>query len=176
MITRNKYRILLWIVVILAATNLSVGISYFYHKQQDKIPDEQVDEAAIEIPAQQRTRFFREQLNLSREQVNSFRELNRDFNQTAWSITHELQSLRFEMVQELGAEKPNREELDSISLEIGLLHEDLKNETIDYYLAMREVCDEEQQQKLNEIFMAMLQQNEDIKLPRSGRMRNRVQQ
>lgn len=176
MITQNKYRILVWIVVILVATNLSVGISYLYHKQQDKMPDEQVEKPAIEIPAQQRARFFREQLNLSREQVNSFRDLNRDFNRTAWNITHELQSLRFEMVQELGSLNPNQEKLDSISSEIGWLHEELKNETIDYYLAMREVCDENQQQKLNEIFMAMLQKNEDIKLPRGGRMRNRVQQ
>lgn len=175
MISKNKYRILVWIVVILAATNLSVGISYFYHKQQDKKLIEQVEDAAIEVPAQQRARFFREQLNLSREQVNSFRDLNRDFNRTAWSITHNLQALRLQMVQELGAENPNREKLDSISSEIGLLHEELKNETITYYLAMREVCDEEQQQKLNEIFLSMLQQNEDIELPRRGRMRNRIQ-
>jgi len=175
MISKNKYRILMWIVVILAATNLSVGISYFYHKQQDKKLNEQVEDAAIEVPAQQRARFFREQLNLSREQMNFFRELNRDFNQTAWSITHELQTLRLEMVRELGAENPNLEKLDSISSKIGLLHEDLKNKTIDYYLAMREVCDEEQQQKLNEIFLSMLQQNEDIELPRRGRMRNRIQ-
>lgn len=175
MISKNKYRILVWIVVILAATNLSVGISYFYHKQQDKKLNEQVEDAAIEVPAQQRARFFREQLNLSREQVNSFRDLNRDFNRTAWNINHELQALRLEMVQELGAENPNREKLDSISSEIGLLHEELKNETITYYLAMREVCDEEQQQKLNEIFLSMLQQNEDIELPRRGRMRNRIQ-
>ena len=166
----------MWIIVILVATNLAMGISYIYYNQQDRMPDEQAEEAAIEIPAQQRARFFREQLNLSREQMNSFRELNRDFNQTAWSITHELQTLRLEMVRELGAENPNLEKLDSISSEIGLLHEDLKNETIDYYLAMREVCDENQQQKLNEIFLAMLQKNEDIKLPRNGRMRNRIQQ
>jgi len=175
MILKNKYRILVWIVVILLATNLSIGISYFYHKQQDRELTEQVEESAIEVPAQQRTRFFREQLDLSRGQMNSFRELNRDFNRTAWNITHELQSLRLEMVQELGAEIPNLDSLDSISSEIGLLHESLKNETIKYYLAMREVCDADQRRKLNEIFLSMLRKNEDIQLPRRGRMRNRIQ-
>ncbi|MFW5755829.1 MAG: hypothetical protein ACOCWK_04445 [Tangfeifania sp.] len=43
MITRNKYRILVWIVVILVVTNLSVGISYLYHNQQDKMPDGQFE-------------------------------------------------------------------------------------------------------------------------------------
>jgi len=175
MITRNKYRILVWIIVILAGANLATGISYLYHKQQDKKLNEQVEEAAIEVPSQQRTRFFREQLDLSRGQMNSFRELNRDFNRTAWNITHELQALRLEMVQELGAENPNLDSLDSISSEIGLLHESLKNETIGYYLAMREVCDADQRLKLNEIFLSMLRQNEDIELPRRGRMRNRIQ-
>lgn len=175
MISKNKYRILIWIVVILVAVNLSMGISYLYHKKQDKKLTEQVEEAAIEMPAQRRARFFREQLNLNREQLEKFRELNRSFNRTAWTITHELQTLRIEMVQELGSKNPDAEKLDSISANIGLLHKQLKNETISYYLGMREVCDEEQKQKLNEIFMSMLQNNEDIKLPRRGRMRNRIQ-
>ena len=176
MISKNKYRILVWIVVILLATNLSMGISYFYHKQQDKKLTQQIEEAAVEMPAQQRTRFFREQLILNREQLNKFRELNRSFNQTAWGITRKLQSLRIEMVEELGYENPNDERLEFISSEIGSLHKQLKKETINYYLSMREVCDVEQRQKLNEIFMSMLQQNEDINLPRrGGRMRNRIQ-
>jgi len=175
MISKNKYRILIWIVVILVAINLSMGISYFYHKKQDKKLTEHVEEAAIEMPAQQRARFFREHLNLNRGQLEKFRELNRSFNRTAWTITHQLQTLRLEMVQELGNENPDAEKLDSISANIGLLHKQLKNETISYYLGMREVCDEEQKQKLNEIFMSMLQNNEDIKLPRRGRMRNRIQ-
>ncbi len=175
MISKNKYRILVWVVVILLATNLSMGISYFYHKQQDKKLTEQVEETAIEVPAQRRTRFFREQLNLRPEQMDAFRELNRSFNRSAWSITHDLQSLRFEMVEELGSDSPDHEKLDSVSSQIGSLHQQLKNETIDYYLGMRAVCDEEQQQKLNEIFMSMLQKNEDVKLPRQGRMRNRIQ-
>lgn len=175
MISKNKYRILIWIVVILVAINLSMGISYFYHKQQDKKLTEQVEDAAIEMPAQRRTRFFREQLNLNRDQLDKFRELNRSFNRTAWTITHELQALRIEMIEELGNEKPDAEKLDSISANIGLLHKQLKNETISYYLGMRDVCNEEQKQKLNEIFMSMLQNNEDIKLPRRGRMRNRIQ-
>ena len=175
MISNNKYRILIWIVVILVAINLSMGISYLYHKKQDKKLTEQLEEAAIEMPAQQRARFFREQLNLNSEQLEKFRELNRSFNRTAWNITHELQTFRIEMIEELGNENPNAEKLDSISENIGLLHTQLKNETISYYMEMREVCDEDQRQKLNEIFMSMLQNNEDIELPQRGRMRNRIQ-
>ena len=164
-----KYHILVWIIVILVATNLSMAVSFLYHKQQDRKQLEQAEEENIELPAQQRTRFFREQLNLGPQQIDIFRELNRNFNRNAWQINHSLERLRIDMVDELGKEKPDEKILESISREIGELHTQLKNETIDYYLSMKEVCTDGQQQKLNELFMSVLQKNEDVRLPQRGR-------
>lgn len=169
MTIQNKYRILIWVIVILVASNLSMGFSFLYHKQQDKKLAEKTEQEAIELPAQQRTRFFREHLNLQPPQVDVFRELNRNFNRTAWQINHQLESLRVEMVREMGGDKPDRQRLGSISEEIGELHTRLKNETIDYYLSMKEVCNPEQQTKLNEIFLSVLEGSEDVRLPERGR-------
>jgi len=171
MIKKNSYKILIWLVVILLATNLSMGISLWYHKKQDKKFLEQMEEISIEVPSERRTRFFREQLNLQPDQMDTFRELNRSFNRKAWEITHQLESLRIEMVRELGKVKPNDKVLKSISKNIGELHSQLKNETIDYYLKMKAVCNEEQKEKLNDIFISMLKQNENIQLPQRGRNR-----
>lgn len=168
----NTYRLLIWIIVILLATNLSMGISFLYHKQKDHKQQEQVEEAAIEVPARQRTRFFREELGLNYNQVNKFRELNREFNRKAWNISHNLERLRAEMVREMGMKEPNPEKLESITDEIGTLHTELKNVTVDYYMKMKAECNDEQKEKLNEIFMSMLQNNEDVKLP-GGYGRNR---
>ncbi|QGY44391.1 periplasmic heavy metal sensor [Maribellus comscasis] len=167
----NKYRILIWAIVILLATNISMGFSFLYHKMQDKKAMEQTEEVAIEIPAERRTRFFREQLDLRFDQMDTFRELNRNFNQKAWQINHDLETLRHEMVEEMGKESPVQTKLDSISTQIGELHTKLKKETIAYYLAMKNECDEQQREKLNEIFMSVLQKNEDVKLPKYGRNR-----
>lgn len=172
---RNTYRILIWIIVILFASNLSMGISFLYHKQKDKQFMEQMEEAAIEVPSERRTRFFREQLNLQFDQMDKFRELNRSFNRTAWQITHQLEDLRVEMVRELGEKNPNDDTLKSISKQIGELHTALKNETIIYYLGMKEVCNEEQKIKLNEIFISMLKKNEDVQLPSNGRNRSNLE-
>ena len=171
MMNKFTYRTLTWIIVILLATNLSMGVSFLYHKQQDKKFMEQMEETAIKVPSEMRTRFFREQLNLDAEQLSSFRELNRSYNKTAWQITHQLETLRREMVRELGKENSNRKTLESISEEIGKLHTELKNKTIDYYLGMKEVCNDEQREKLNEIFISMLKKNEDVSLPKYGRRR-----
>jgi hypothetical protein len=130
----------------------------------------QTEESKIEVPAEQRTRFFREQLNLSLEQVNQFRDLNRNYNRTARDITFQLEKLRTEMVEELGKQEPDRELLNTLTKTIGELHAQLKNATIEYYLGMKTACDESQKVKLNEIFKSMLKQNEDVKLPgRQGR-------
>ena len=130
---------------------------------------EQLEEAAIKVPSEKRTRFFRDQLDLSIDQVNLFRDLNRSFNQTAWRLTHQLEALRADMVRELGKENPSNRSLKSIAKHIGELHTELKEETIDYYLKMKVVCTEEQQEKLNEIFISMLKKNEDVSLPEYGR-------
>lgn len=172
MIKKNTYRILIWMIVILLATNLSMGISFWYHKHEDKKQAELLEKINIEVPAQQRTKFFRDELNLQPEQVNKFREWNREFNRTGWTITHELEDLRIEMISELGKENPEIEKLETISNDIGKLHTKLKNVTIEYYMKMKKECNEDQQKKLNEIFMSMLKKNEDVKLP-GGYGRNR---
>jgi len=169
MAVQNKYRILVWIIVILVATNVSMAVSFLYHKQQDRQLLEQSEKENIELPAQQRTRFFREHLNLDPRQVAVFRELNRSFNRQAWQINHRLKALRIAMVNELGKEDPEKKRLEAVSQEIGELHAQLKHETIEYYLAMKEVCSEEQQHMLNELFMSVLHRDEGVRLPQRGR-------
>lgn len=166
--TKNTYRILIWLIVILVATNLSMGISFWYHKQQDKKAAAK-QEQKVEMPSEQRTRFFREQLNLGQDQIDIFRELNRNYNRNARQFSYQLADLRIQMIEEMGVKNPNNKKLDSISENIGELHTQLKKVTIEYYLEMKEVCNEEQQKKLNEIFMSMSKSKEDVSLPKQGR-------
>ncbi|HZH71273.1 MAG TPA: periplasmic heavy metal sensor [Mariniphaga sp.] len=169
MVSQQKYKILIWVVVILALTNLSMGLSFLYHRQQEKQLLADKEEQNIELPAQQRTRFFREQLNLDRQQLEQFRTLNRDFNRTAWNIKHQLSELRILMIDELKQDNPDEQKLNAISSQIGALHKELKDETINYYLGMKEVSNIEQQEKLYEIFMSVLEENEEVQLPQRGR-------
>lgn len=171
MAAQNKYRILIWVIVILIATNLSMGLSFWYHKQQNKKAAEKI-EKTIEMPSEQRTRFFREQLNLRPDQMDTFRELNRNYNRNAKQISYQLENLRIEMVEEMGKENSSMNKLNSISEDIGKLHSGLKKLTITYYLDMKEVCDQNQQEKLNMIFISMSKTKEDVSLPQRGR-RNR---
>ena len=166
--SKYTYRMLIWVIVILAATSLSMGLSFWYHKQQDKKAAGQ-NEQQIEMPSEQRTRFFREQLNLRQDQIDIFRDLNREYNRSARRISYRLEEFRTEMVEEMGKKDPSQDDLDSISENIGELHSELKKVTIQYYLDMKEVCDIGQQEKLNDIFMSMSKSKEDVSLPQRGR-------
>ncbi len=168
MASKNTYRILIWIIVILVATNLSMGISFWYHKQQDKKKATDLNEQ-VAMPSEQRTRFFRDQLDLSPEQIDMFRELNREFNRSAHRISDRMEILRIEMVEEMGENNPSQKVLDSIAEEIGNNHSALKQVTMTYYLGMKKACTEQQQEKLKEIFLAVSKSKEDLSLPQRGR-------
>ncbi|MBN1819361.1 MAG: periplasmic heavy metal sensor [Prolixibacteraceae bacterium] len=173
---RKTYRLLVWIIVILLATNISMAVSFLVHKNNDKQEAQQQTEEVTGIPEEQRTRFFREQLNLTQEQMEPFREFNREYNRASNLIARDLADLRTQMIVELGKEESDREKLDEISTEIGNLHKELKNITIDYYNKMNQVCDPQQRKKLNEMFLSLLEKTErGTQQPRGHKYRFRNQ-
>jgi Spy/CpxP family protein refolding chaperone len=170
--TINK-SVLIWVIVILVATNLSTVGSFYYHKiSEGKEKEVKTTEQTV-VPGEQRTRFFRDQLNLDDNQLNEFREINRTFNRTARDIEISLSQLRKEIVDELGATHPDSIKLDSLAREIGNDHHNLKQVTTRYYLDMKKICTPEQQARLYEIFQSMLNKENQVNLPQPGFQRGK---
>jgi len=164
----NKYRILIWIIVILVATNLSTVGSFYYHRMTEaKTPETKQEEQTI-VPGEQRTRFFRDQLTLNDEQLDKFRDINRTFNRTARGIEMNLAQLREDLIKELGAQNPDSTRLNQMATEVGNNHRELKQVTTAFYLDMKKICTAEQQAKLHEIFQSMLNKENQVNLPRPG--------
>lgn len=162
----NKYRILIWIIVILVATNLSTIGSFYYHRITEAKETKQGPQDAI--PGEQRARFFRDQLNLNDEQLDQFRDINRTFNRTARGIEMNLAQLREDLIKELGTQNPDSARLNQMAIEVGNNHRELKQVTTTFYLDMKRICTAEQQAKLHEIFQSMLNKDNQINLPKSG--------
>ena len=164
----NKYRILIWIIIILVATNLSTIGSFYYHRMTEAKISETKLEGQNAIPGEQRTRFFRDQLKLNDEQLNQFRDINRTFNRTARGIEMKLAQLREDLITELGTQNPDSTHLNQMATEVGNNHRDLKQVTTTFYLDMKKICTAEQQAKLHEIFQSMLNKENQINLPQPG--------
>jgi Spy/CpxP family protein refolding chaperone len=164
----NKNRTLIWIIIILVATNLSTIGSFYYHRLTETKTEGTKQGEQMAIPGEQRTRFFRDQLNLSAEQLDQFRDINRTFNRTARSIEMNLAQLREDMITELGTQNPDSTRLDQIAIDVGNNHRELKQVTTTFYLNMKKICTVEQQAKLHEIFQSMLNKDNQVNLPRPG--------
>lgn len=162
--TYNK-NILIWIIVILAITNISTIGTIIYHSyfQENTIQDNKSQQ--IEIPDCRLGRFFKEELNLNYEQHQQFRNFRQKFHREANILANEMQVKRNELMIELREEKSDTICLDKLAREIGNLHSELKHLTFEYYLEMKNVCTPEQKEKLSQIFNAMTNQGAEIKMP-----------
>ena len=157
-------KIWIWIASLLLVTNLSTISSYWYHKKQEENIIENTQKV---IPAEQRARFFKDQLVLDDDQLEIFRQLNQCYNRNANKITRQLDLLRLEMIQELGQEECDSLKLRRLAGAIGEMHRQLKEETIHYYLEMKKNLNADQQYRLYELFKGSVKNDEE--LTRKGR-------
>lgn len=163
--TETKHRALIWAIVILAATNLSTLGSFYYHRLTELNAEKKIQEEQTNIPGDRRTRFFKDELNLDDNQLDEFRDINRNFNRTARSIEANLSLLREDLIKELGAQNPDTVRLNELASEIGDNHRELKEITSAFYLKMKKICTPEQQLKLHSIFQSMLNKDSQVALP-----------
>lgn len=156
--------ILVLLVVFLLATNIAVVISYQRHLQDDT----QTSKKRIEVPETQLGRFFKDELNLNNEQNIEFRNFRQSYNRSANKVLGEMLEIRNEMLGELNKKTPQRDKLDKLADQLGEKHKQLKGLTFDYYLNMQSVLDDVQQEKMVEIFQAMLTDEGYAETPQRG--------
>lgn len=149
--------------MILLVTNVATITTVFYHTHSK--PELKSEKQEADVPGDRRTRFFKEQLQLSDDQLEPFREANRRFNRRARGLTEEMSELRTEMLNELFSDSVNSEDLKGIALRIGEEHQALKMSTCDFYLELKSICTEDQKAKLAAIFQSLLNADERVKLP-----------
>jgi len=162
----NKHTLMVWSIVVLAIMNISTLTTIVYHQYQS---GKGIAQKQLEVDAEKFSgRYFRDQLNLSSDQMDKFREFNRPFRMQARSITIELAEKRKTMLTEMAAPKSDIAKLDALSDSIGNMHSQLKKLTYRYYLDMKGVCNIEQQQKLEQLFNDMFSNDAPMAFPGRG--------
>ena len=162
---------MVWAIVILAVMNISIVATIIYHKYQlAKTETNSVsDQKKLEADSEKFSgRYFRDQLNLSSEQMDKFKEINPVFRPKARYITIELAEKRKQMLIEMAAAESDTTRLNALSDSIGLLHSNLKKITYRYYLEIKSICDQEQQRKLEQIFGEMFTNDSPMGYPGKG--------
>jgi uncharacterized membrane protein len=161
----SKTKILWLVILFLLTINVVTIITGFKYASKEEEPAEE----NIVVPLGQRVNFFRDQLGLTQEQRSLFMEAARNFNQEAVRITGNIKTARFGMYDEMAKSEPDAEKLDELAAEIGDLHRQLKESTIVYYMDLKNVCNEAQQERLHRIFITMANPEGDVNMFVRGR-------
>ncbi|WP_158850640.1 Spy/CpxP family protein refolding chaperone [Algibacter sp. L1A34] len=157
-------KILTGIIVLLILLNLSIVATLFYNKNEVTNYGVQ-DNKELVIPTNHLGRYFREALNLSNKQHRAFQKIRHQYHENSDIIIEKMDKNRNDLLTELGKEKSDTITLNKLSKDLGSLHTELKNLTIQYYLNMKEGCNEKQKVKLFQTFKAMVNSNDIISMP-----------
>ncbi len=140
-------KILIGIIVLLILLNITIVGTILYNKNE--VANYKVqDKKEIVAPSNHLGRFFKEELNLSNKQHREFQDIRHQYHQNSDIILKKMEINRNDLLTELGKEKSDTIILNRLSNDLGYLHTELKNLTIQYYLDMKEVCNEKQKIKL----------------------------
>ncbi|NPA35558.1 MAG: hypothetical protein GXO47_01795 [Chlorobi bacterium] len=156
-------RTLIYIIAFLVVLNLSTIGTIIYHLKISDNENTEVQIEEIDVPDTHLGRFFRQQLSLTHQQHIKFRIYRQQFHYKANIVTDKLQKKRNEFMEELGKKNSDTVKLHQLSQQIGDLHAELKHLTFEYYLQMKSICNDEQQNKLYSIFWSMMNSGEPAK-------------
>ncbi|MCF6167247.1 hypothetical protein [Lutibacter sp.] len=168
---QKNTKILLGIITLLVLFNLTIIGTILFKKNITASYKEQ-DKKEIVIPTKHLGRFFRKELNLSFKQHRKFQNIRHQYHQDSDEIIKKMDSIRTQIIVELGKEKSDTIILNNLSKDLGNLHTELKNLSIRYYLNMKEVCNEKQKVKLFKIFKSMVNTEGNISMPKEKNYKN----
>ncbi len=153
----EKNKILVWIIVLLAIFNLATIVSILLHIQKDK----KAAETVITTGEGQNPlsgRFFMQELGFDQEQIECFRQINREFKPKTNQIIWQMDSLKWVIFEELNRQQVDSARLQQLNARFGELHAKLKDETCTYYLKLKEISDSNQVEKLQTAFEPLFYQ------------------
>lgn len=156
--TVNKNRWMIWAILILAVMNITTLITLLVHRSHspDEVnPASYLQEGSENLSMRYSGRYFREQLNLNRDQMKRFSEFNPQFRNDVRNINLNLIKIREQMIMEMTSEISDTVKLNMLSDSIGHLHADLKKHTYKYFMEFKKICNSDQQKKLEQMFGEM---------------------
>jgi hypothetical protein len=167
--TKTKKTLLISTIILLIAINISALTTIYFHNKIQTKKFVEMQNMKEEVQIQGIHRFIKNELRLNESQFELFKEKSQTNMNKLHEITLDLNRSRYRMMSEIAKKNPNTETLDDIAMEIGTLHYELKKSTINHFLELKEICNDDQQEDLQKLFMQLINdqdQNDSRKRPR----------
>ncbi|MCB2196270.1 MAG: periplasmic heavy metal sensor [Bacteroidetes bacterium] len=173
---QTKKTLLILLIAVLVVINISALITIIYSENRELPSNRPLNNQVVEeIESRGMYHFLRDELKLTDAQFDQFRDIQGTNMSKSRNIAIELSNKRREMMNEIAKVNPNKEKLDTIAKEIGELHYHLKLNTINHFLELKEICNEEQQESIQRLFINLLsdQDHDEFRPNEHRRGRNR---
>jgi len=99
--------------------------------------------------------YIKRRLQLDQEQFDKFQVLHRENMRSMKEVAGELGQKRDSLMKELTRKDPDSSKMYRLAREIGNLHTLLKENTIDHFTKMKDICRPDQKDELNKMIMEM---------------------
>lgn len=160
--TKTKKTLLISTIILLIVINVAALATIYYNSKIRTKKLAEMNNLKEEIQIRGMHRFIRDELKLSDEQFKQFKEVTITNMRRSHKIALKLNEKRFDMMNEIAKENPNPNTLDKIARDIGSLHYELKKTTIKHFLELKEICNDDQLESLQKIFMQMTHDRDEI--------------
>lgn len=145
----RKKQLVYWVNIGLLMINTALFVLFFPFGKKEAEKD----------PEQISLEFLREELKLTDEQYKQLAVMDKSVIEKHQVVLKLLCANRYRLLNELAKPNPSVDELNRIASSVGFLHRALKKQTIYHLLNVKKICTPEQVQKLNKIFIDLLEIN-----------------
>jgi len=164
----EKRKLLIGLILFLAITNIVTVLTVVLRDKPSDLSGSKATPTEIKqgIPDTQRTLFFTRELKLDSAQQNKFREIHWNYMRKARKISSDMSLLRDSLLDSMDDSQPDSVRLNELSEQIGINHTELKKLTVQYYISLKSICNQEQQIRLYELIKGILKPDGDVQVPR----------
>jgi Spy/CpxP family protein refolding chaperone len=140
-----KNRYLFWVLIILIVINISALVSFYLFSRS-------APGVSYCPPEGKGGHSFSNELGLSVAQTAKVSSINQTYKLNAEPIVSEIKNTRSAILNELEQEAPDTNLLNKLTNELSLLQRQVQQENIKQYMNLKNVCNQEQAQRLSALY------------------------
>lgn len=145
-----RYRLVIWVIIVLASMNLgSLGFLWYGHLHRPKPP--QRDGGKVD-PEE----FFFREIGLDEKQAATVHVLRQQHFRQTDSLKQEIKHLNRQLTEELFAPSPDSIKVRTLSSMIGTKHAEFERDVFQHYETVKQLCRPEQQVRLRRLILEAL--------------------
>ncbi|MCX6234307.1 MAG: periplasmic heavy metal sensor [Bacteroidetes bacterium] len=144
----SKNRLVFWLLIFLVVINLTALTTFlvFYSRHSNASTQQSRENPGI---------LFRKELSLSPSQSEKVEVILADYRKSTEPVTTNIRNYRSQLLEELAKDKPDTSLLNICADEICLLQKQLQKASVKQYIALKEICNPAQCERLSALYFEL---------------------